>query len=83
MVRSILLTPREVADRLRFKRTDRIYAMISGGEIKASNVGSGLRPRWRITEAEVASFIERREKAAKRQGKRANASVNAEVPRYV
>lgn len=83
MSRSILLTPREVADRLRFKRTDRIYAMISGGEIKASNVGSGLRPRWRISEAEVASFIDRREKLVRKAGKRANASVNSEVPRYV
>jgi hypothetical protein len=57
--------------------------MISAGELKASNIGSGIRPRWRIKETEFDSFLARREKTIVKKAKRANASVNAEVPRYV
>lgn len=83
MSRVILLTPLEVASRLGLNRPDRIYAMIGSGELKASNIGSGMRPRWRVRESELNSFLERRENGTVKRQKRANANINAEVPRYV
>lgn len=83
MSKTILLTPNEVADRLGLSRPDRIYAMINSGELKASNIGSGLRPCWRIKESELDSFIDRREKSVIKKPRRANARLSAEVPRYV
>jgi len=78
-----LLTPAEVADRLRFARADRVYEMINAGELLASNVGSGSRPRWRVSEVELERFLARREKPVRAKRKKSKDRSFDPVPSYV
>jgi excisionase family DNA binding protein len=54
---------------------EQVLSHIRAGRIRAANVGGGtLKPRWRISEAAVAAFLESRsttpKQAAQRKPKR-------------
>lgn len=51
----------EIADRLRVK-VDKVLSWIHSGELRAINVSqkSGCKPRWRISEDDLAAFLEAR-----------------------
>lgn len=54
------LTPRQAAERLGVS-VDHVRALIAHKMLNASNIGRGKKlPRWRIDEAEVEDFIQRR-----------------------
>ena len=67
------LDPGAIAARLNLKKTDVVLAWIARGELKATNIASDptTRPLWRITEADLAAFLESRRATpkAKRQRK--------------
>jgi hypothetical protein len=51
-----------VADRLGLAKTDPVLSWIHAGQLPAVNVGTGTgRPTWRIAEADLAAFLERRQ----------------------
>jgi len=52
------LRPREVAERL-VVRVDVVLAWIKRGELRACNVAqrAGGRPRWRILESDLQTFL--------------------------
>jgi excisionase family DNA binding protein len=54
---STKLTPRQIADRNRIS-VDKVLAWIHTGQLRAVNVATrpGGRPRWRISEADLACF---------------------------
>jgi predicted site-specific integrase-resolvase len=53
-------TPPQVAERLRVN-VHRVLGWINAGQLRAVNVGDGkLRPRWRVDEADLQSFLSRR-----------------------
>jgi hypothetical protein len=79
---SRLLTPKEIAERLRLKTVDRVYALIHSGELKASNIASGIKPRWVVEESEVVDFLSRREKSPRKKALRMPVSFR-EVKQYV
>lgn len=79
-----LLTPAEVAKQLRLKRADRVYELINSGELTASNISKGIRPRWVIRQEEVDKLIDRNETEARPVSTRRRDSHNyGEVPQYV
>ena len=53
-----LLTPREVAERLRLSM-DTVYELIRDGKLPARNVGAGSSPRWRIHSEDVDAYLTR------------------------
>lgn len=56
-----MMTPQDVAVRLGCVRVKQVYAWIRGGYLRAINLGSCPdRPRWFITEQDLAVFLERR-----------------------
>lgn len=59
------LTPPEVAERYAVNAT-KVLGWISTGELRATNVAASLigRPRWRISEADLAVFEQRRSAVA-------------------
>lgn len=45
-----------------------VLALIGSGDLKASNFGAGrVRPRWRVSDAEVARFCAARVKSNERK----------------
>ena len=65
-----LLTPDEVADRLRVT-AEQIRSLIRRGELTAINVGVGRkRPRYRLQPEAVDEFLARRSGGGKRSGPR-------------
>ena len=52
-------TPAELAKLHRLSRT-RLMHWINSGELRASNLGSRARPRYRITKEAMDAFLERR-----------------------
>jgi excisionase family DNA binding protein len=52
-------TPPEVAARLRCK-PDRVRAWILKGELEASNIGDGSRPRFRVSQSALDAFLKSR-----------------------
>lgn len=79
-----LLKPCQVADQLGYKRRDKVYELIHSGEIRASNISRGVRPRWRIEQEEVDAFVERGMSSVKTvQARRRDTYNYDEVPNYV
>lgn len=62
---------------------DTVLGWIHSGELKARNVATkaGGRPSWRISEADLAEFLERRTVKARTKG-RAGRPVRASHRRY-
>ena len=59
-------SPPQIAARLKV-RVANVLGWISSGELRASNVAAsprGRRPRWRISEADLAEFLAQRSPAA-------------------
>jgi len=55
------LTPAVVAARLGLDKVDQVYRLIGSGELGAVNISSGPgRPTWRINEADLQVFLQRR-----------------------
>lgn len=50
------LSTREVANRLSVT-TDQVIALIRSGRLVAVNVGIGRKPRWRILEDDLHTFL--------------------------
>lgn len=48
------------AARLLAVNVHKILAWIASGEIRASNLGNGSRPRWRIMPDDLQAFLDRR-----------------------
>ena len=61
---STYLTPPQYAERLRIN-SEKVLGWICSGELSATNVAARLsgRPRWRISEADIAVFEQRRSSA--------------------
>ena len=59
------LTPPQIATRLRVS-PDKIVAWIRSGELRAFNVASekAMSPRWRVAEADLQTFLDRRSNPA-------------------
>ena len=53
------LTPPQIAKRLRVCR-DKVLAWIRKGDLRAFNVSDGRRPRYRVSEEDLAVFLNRR-----------------------
>ena len=51
------LTPQEVADRLQL-HVSTVHVWINAGELKAANVSSPRKPRWRISEKDLAKCLD-------------------------
>ena len=58
-----VLTPPEVAKQLRC-RASQVLAWIRSGELKASNLSKGSRPRYRVTPDDLAAFLKSRQPEA-------------------
>lgn len=54
------LTPPQIAKQLRVSH-DKVLDWIRRGELKASNLATGARPRYVVTPDELAAFLKRRE----------------------
>lgn len=50
------LTPRAVAKLLK-KSPDAVLAWIKSGELRASNLGNGRKPRWTVTKDDLNEFL--------------------------
>ena len=56
----VLLTPKEVAARVRVSR-DTVYRWIESRELEALDLSAeGDQPRWHVSEASLRAFLERR-----------------------
>ncbi len=51
--------PREVAERLGLS-VDHVLGLIRSGVLRASNVGVGRRPRWRVALVDLMAFLDQR-----------------------
>jgi excisionase family DNA binding protein len=51
--------PREVAERLGLS-VDHVLGLIRSGVLRASNVGVGRRPRWRVALVDLVAFLDQR-----------------------
>lgn len=73
-----MLSPPEVAKRLRVK-PDKVIGWIRSGRLRAVDVGNGRRrPRFRIDPADLADFLESRQvQAPARRGRRPRAPAPA------
>jgi excisionase family DNA binding protein len=72
------LTPPQIAKQLRVSH-DKVLDWIRRGELKASNLATGGRPRYVVTPDELAAFLKRREPQqpsprARRRGARGKGS---------
>ena len=57
------LTPSEVAKQLK-KSPDAVLAWIKSGELKASNLATGRKPRWTVTKSDLAAFLKSKQAPA-------------------
>lgn len=65
MIAVQLLTIPEVMDRLRIKSKDTVYALISGGALRAVDAAAtGTRSRTRVREDDLQAFIDARTSSA-------------------
>jgi hypothetical protein len=60
------LSPPQVARMLRCG-ADQVLAFIRSGELKATNLSTGSRPRWKISPVDLQSFLDGRSNQATRQ----------------
>lgn len=56
------LTAKEVAERLR-TGVENVYNRIGDGSLRATNIGTERRPKWRVEETELDRFIAARSSA--------------------
>ncbi len=68
-----VLTPPEVAKQLRC-RASQVLAWIKSGELKASNLSKGNRPRYRVTPEDLAAFLKSRQPEPRRKAAKVNRS---------
>ncbi len=52
-------SPRQIAERWMCS-VDYVLARIRAGELKASNLGSAMRPKWRISTKDEQAFLDDR-----------------------
>lgn len=60
---AVYLTTQQAAQRLGVGAST-LRRYVASGDIEISNVGTPLRPRWRLTEAELDRFIASRRRPA-------------------
>jgi excisionase family DNA binding protein len=78
--RPVLLTPNEVAGRLRVT-AEQVRSLIRNGELAAINVGTGLkRPLYRITPQALQQFLGRRWQAGPAVRTKRGATQRQSVP---
>lgn len=69
-----ILNAKQVAELLGFKTRQSVYNLIAAGLLRASNVGIGTKPVYRIKRRAVADFLAKRATGPKR--KRTSAEIN-------
>lgn len=75
------LTVAEVAARLSLSE-ETITAAIKSGALPASNVSQGkLRPRWRVSESDLAQWLESRQAVPVKRHQRRRRTLT--IPQYV
>ena len=75
-----LLRVADVADRIGLSE-ETVIAAIRSGSLPASNVGQGAhRPRWRVSEADLAQWLNDRKVSPVRRTARRR---TLEIPKYV
>jgi excisionase family DNA binding protein len=57
---TIYWTVAEIATRLRLSKPDTILAAIHAGGLAAVNVSGGVRPTWRVAEADLQRWLDSR-----------------------
>ena len=55
----VYLTVSDIAHRLQFTKK-RIYQLIQMREMRGTNIGTGKRPAWRVTEQDFREFLRAR-----------------------
>lgn len=79
----VLLTVRDVQQRLAIGKPDGVLKLIHAGLLLASNVSAGARATWRIDPADLAAFIElRKSKPPAKAERRRKRDALAGVTRY-
>ena len=53
------LVPQQIVDQLGV-HIDTVLSWIHQNQLKASNIASGSRPRWRIAKTDLAAFLDSR-----------------------
>lgn len=55
-----MLTVKQVQTRIAVGKPDAVLRLIHLGLLPATNISTGIRPTWRISEEDLAAFLEQR-----------------------
>lgn len=75
------ITPPTIAAELGTS-VDTVLGLIRSGQLKASNLGQRVRPRWRVSRADLQAFLDARSNQRPKPAPRRRRQPEA-VPQYV